>query len=599
MPEEMLFPRPRHFAMSGSGPAGTDVVWTDDSELPPEGYRVAAGPDGVTVAHADAAGRRHAEGLLTQLRAQHHGGIPCFEAEDHPAFAVRGYMLDVSRDRVPTRDTLARIVDLLALARFNHLELYVEHTFAYAGQDEVWGEASPLTPDDLAWLDERCSAVGIELVANQNTFGHMERWLKHPSHVHRAECPDGFEVVPGVPMPPTTLAPTDDNAAFAVALVREQAGFLSSSTVNVGCDEAFELGRGLSAEAVAERGKGAVYLEHLARIVGPLLAEGRRVLYWGDIARKHPELLATLPAGDLVALAWSYEAPGDRLEVPPFLQRILDDLGIDLNGDQGFGAVVAPFVSAGVPFWVCPGTSSWNSLVGRIDNATANILDAAVVGAQAGAAGFLLTDWGDNGHLQPPSVSFGPIAYAGAVAWCPEANATIDLPSVLDRFVFADRAGVLGGAFDRLGRLWRSTGQKAFNSSPLQAGLCPSQMHFTSGPIDIDATSGIVAEIDDILADLEQARPECADGAVVVDELATAARLARHGAWRLLTAAGRPAHDDEFLRDDLTSLIQAQQVAWLARSRPGGLSHSLAHLRSRPGHPIGRGDRTSPPDEGR
>lgn len=577
----VLFPHPRRFAATGSEPAGAEVVWTDDAGLPPEGFRVVAGPDGVTVAHAGAAGRRHAEGLLAQLRAEHDGGLPCFEAEDHPAFAVRGFMLDVSRDRVPTRQTLTRIVDLLALARFNHLQLYVEHTFAYAGEDEVWGDASPLTPDDLRWLDECCSAVGIELVANQNTFGHMERWLKHPSHIHRAECPDGFELVPGFSLPPMMLAPTVDNAAFAQALVREQAGCLTSTTVNVGGDETFELGRGVSAEAVATRGKGAVYAEHLGRIVGPLLAEGRRVLYWGDIARKNPELLATLPAGDLVALAWSYEAPGDRPAVPPMLQSILDDLGVDLNSDQGFDAVVEPFLEAGVPFWVCPGTSSWNSLVGRIDNATANILDAAVVGAEAGAHGFLLTDWGDNGHLQPPSVSFGPIAYAGAVAWCPETNATIDLPAVLDRFVFADSAGVLGDALDRLGRLWKSTGQKAFNSSPLQAALCPSQMHFTSGTVDVDATTGVVVDIDDILVDLERARPGCADGAVVVDELATAARLARHGAWRLLAAAGRPAHDDEFLRDDLTGLIEAQEAAWLARSRPGGFEDSLAHLRSR------------------
>lgn len=579
MIEDLLLPRPRRFVRTGTGPAGADVSWTDDAELPPEGYRVVAGPGGVTVAHAGVAGRRHAEGLLAQLRAQHGGDLPCFEAEDHPSIAVRGYMLDVSRDRVPTRETLARLVELLSMARFNHLQLYVEHAFAYEGEEEVWGAASPLTPDDLRWLDGLCAAAGIELAANQNTFGHMERWLEHPSHAHRAECPGGFELLPGVRMPPMTLAPTDDNAAFAVGLVREQASCLVGATVNVGCDETFELGRGVSAEAVAERGKGPVYVEHLARIVSPLLAEGRQVLYWGDVARNDPELLATLPAGDLVALAWTYEAPGERPEMPPALRAVVEDLGIDLSGHQGFESVAAPFVEAGVPFWVCPGTSSWNSLVGRIDNATANILDAATAGAASGATGFLLTDWGDNGHLQPPSVSFGPIAYAGAVAWCPETNAAIDLPAVLDRFVFADGAGVLGGALDRLGRLWSRTGQQAFNCSPLQAALCPSQVHFRSGSIDVDAVVAVVADIDEVLSDLERAAPACSDGALVVDELATAARLARHGAWRLLATAGSPAHDDDVLRADLTALVAAQEVAWRARSRPGGLPDSLAHLR--------------------
>src|SRR5690606_20575826 len=101
----------------------------------------------------------------------------------------------------------------------NHLELYVEHTFAYADHEVVWRDASPLTADDLRWLDGRCADAGIELVANQNTFGHMERWLRHDRYRSRAECPDGAtNPFSGRPMAPATLAPTPDNAEFALAL---------------------------------------------------------------------------------------------------------------------------------------------------------------------------------------------------------------------------------------------------------------------------------------------------------------------------------------------------------------------------------------------
>ena len=89
-------------------------------------------------------------------------------------------MLDVSRDRVPTRETLERIVGMLALARINQLQLYTEHTFAYRDHEIVWRDASPITPDDVRWLDALCVEHGIELVANQNCFGHMNRWLMHP-----------------------------------------------------------------------------------------------------------------------------------------------------------------------------------------------------------------------------------------------------------------------------------------------------------------------------------------------------------------------------------------------------------------------------------
>ena len=111
----------------------------------------------------------------------------------------------------------------------------------------------------------------------------------------------------------------------------------------------------------------------------------------------------------------------------------------------------------------------------------ANLADAAEVGREQGATGYLITDWGDNGHLQPPSVSFGPLLYGGAVSWALDANRGLDVAAALDRHVFLDGNGALGGALDELGRVWRGTGQRAFNASPLQVALAPHQLHLSSG----------------------------------------------------------------------------------------------------------------------
>ena len=56
-------------------------------------------------------------------------------------FDVRGYMLDVSRDKVPTLATLKRIVDLLERFGYNQFQLYTEHTFAYSRHKAVWKDA--------------------------------------------------------------------------------------------------------------------------------------------------------------------------------------------------------------------------------------------------------------------------------------------------------------------------------------------------------------------------------------------------------------------------------------------------------------------------
>ena len=56
-------------------------------------------------------------------------------------FEHRAYMLDISRDRVPTMKTLREIVDLLERCRYNQLQLYTEHTFAYREHSVVWEDA--------------------------------------------------------------------------------------------------------------------------------------------------------------------------------------------------------------------------------------------------------------------------------------------------------------------------------------------------------------------------------------------------------------------------------------------------------------------------
>lgn len=564
-PQPTVFPRPRQLEVTGPVGSAVERSATLDPGLPRQGYELDVGPEGTQVRHADEAGLRYARQTLQQLAAADE--LPALAVRDHPDHQVRGYMLDVSRDRVPTRATLAWLVEVLGALRYDHLELYVEHTYAYEGHELVWGEASPLTPDDLRWLDDLCRSHGIELVANQNTFGHMERWLRHDVHRWRAECPDGAtNPFTGRPMAPTTLAPTVENAAFAAKLVREQAAHVRSPMVHVGADEPFELGQGVSAAAVAARGRAEVYVEHLVRIVRPLLADGRPVLFWGDVLRRHPELVGPLPDG-LVPVVWHYdppaEDPGLLGGLPP---AVLADLGLPDDFHRGFVAHLRSVVEAGRTHWVAPGTSTWNSVVGRWPDARANLLDAAQAGLASGAQGFLVTDWGDNGHLQPLIVSLLPLAYGAGVAWCEAANRDVDVTGEVDRV--AGRPG-LGALLAELGAVHEASGVATVNGSPIFAALDPSRPLPLVGRGDPTGLREVVERLD--------AATERAAGIGPV-ELVAAVRLARHGAWRLARRGGVEVVTAATQRADLSETRRLQQEGWSATSRPGGLADSLRHL---------------------
>jgi hypothetical protein len=180
--------------------------------------------------------------------------------------------------------------------------------------------------------------------------------------------------------------------------------------------------------------------------------------------------------------------------------------------------------------------------------------------------------------MQPPSVSFPPLAYGAALSWCLAANRGLDLAAALDAFVFEDEAQLLGGALETLGGLYTGTGKTALNGSPLftdllQGGLLPS-----FGMPNAAGTQRVIESLEAALAELGRARPQCSDGAVVVRELQQAARLARHGAFRIAHAAGLPRPADDELRRDLGDAIAEQRACWALRARPGGLGDSLARL---------------------
>jgi len=574
-----LFPRPRSLrvldpAVRVAGP----VRAAADPTLPAQGYDLVVDASGARLTHADDAGRRYGEQTVGRLRGE-DGALPAVHVRDWPDLPVRAYMLDISRDRVPTRETLARLVDVLATCRYNQLQVYVEHTFAYRDHELVWRDASPITPDDLRWLDAVCAAAGIELVGNQNCFGHLAPWLRHDAYRSRAECPDGYVVGDGVRMPPSVLAPTQANADFVVGLVREQMAALTSPRFNVGCDETFELGKGASRALVEREGATVVYAEHLRRIVEPLLADGCSLQHWGDIIAHDPSALERLPAGDLTALVWNYEAPdAPCVEVADATRSVFADLGIDPDADTAFAGRLVPFVESGRPFWVAPGTSSWNSIVGRLDNAVSNLADAAAAAVDANAGGYLVTDWGDGGHHQPLWVSYQPLAYGGAVSWCLATNRDVDLAAVVDRHLVGDEAGVLGGVLTAIGGVAARTGMVGQNTSPLLVGLFPGSFQNVSGSPDPDALADVLDTLARARSDLDAVRPTLVDRDLLVDELGVTVELAHFAAETLAGSAGSPVRPAAERAAHLASLIERFRAAWLTTSRPGGLDHSAGRL---------------------
>ena len=559
-----LLPQPRSFVsnpgiLARDKAAAEPTVQFGVAGIEPQGYRLVIAPDGIFIRAADEAGVFYARVTLDQIRRQHlDGDLPCVEIDDAPDFPVRGVMLDISRDKVPSMATLRHLINDLAALKINHLELYTEHTFAYRDHRAVWQDADPMTAEEIRELDAYCRERFIELVPNQNSFGHMERWLKHPRYAPLAEAPNGFTFPWGTPSGPFSLNPLDSGSlALIEELYAELLPNFTSDKFNVGCDETFDLGLGRSKEECARRGKGRVYLGFLLKIRELVHRHGRRMHFWGDIIHHHPELIPQLPR-DMVALEWGYEA------------------------DHPFAENCARFREAGVPFYVCPGTSTWQTFGGRTKNALANLHAAAEQGLAQGAIGYLNTDWGDYGHLQYLPVSYLGFAAGAALSWCLASNCERDWPAALDAHVFRDTAGVMGRVACDLGNVYLRPGVLTPPASALFRFLQCDADNEIFRQVTAENLDATLAEIDAIIAPLTRAQMQRPDATLIAAEFTNTAALMRHACRRAhAILRGDLKGEGETLARELAPILEEHRRLWLARNRPGGLVDSLKILELR------------------
>jgi hexosaminidase len=551
----LLLPMPRHVALDDKTVTSMSESEGTDASIPPEGYRITISRRRLKVEASDRVGVTNAGRTLTQLREVYGTSLPTGVIDDWPDLAVRGVMLDVSRDKVPKIETLFWLIDRLSSWKINQVQLYTEHTFAYADHEEVWEHASPYTADEMKTLDTFCARRHVELVPNQNCLGHMERWLSHDRYRPLALRPGGFDFM-GDHRGPSTLDPTDPGALELVrGLLGELLPNFASRRVNVGLDEPWELG--------ADRRDD--YLAWVRALRAAPELDGHEMVMWGDIL-SDVEAIEALPDGVTVC-DWGYD------DTYPFDER------------------ARLFAAAGRRFWLSPGTSSWLSLVGRLTNAKTTIANATEAAIRHGGVGIVNTDWGDMGHLQYLPISEPPLAYGAAVSWCLDANRDLDLAGALDRYCYADDAGVLGKTLLALGDLHRVLSAQMPNMSLLAAPLYVPQLHLGRGP-----AQGVTAEeyhdAERVLRvcrdQLGRVRPRREDGPLVVNELENSidlllvlcadarGRLTEGAADGSVTSLSPETRQQLAAR--LGPIIERHRRLWAARNRNGGLDDSCARL---------------------
>lgn len=348
-----------------------------------EAYVIVTSSNSVLVAGKTEAGTFYGLQTLKQLVRGDatNAFIPGVKIVDWPTMRWRGVSDDISRGPVPTVDYIKRQIRNLAFFKHNMHSFYMEHTFASESHPLIGPAGGSLTPAEIRELVAYARRYHVELVPEQQTFGHLHKALRFEKYADLAEIPHG-----------DVLSPQQDGTYKLVGdWYKELNELFPGQFFHIGADETFELGEGQSREAARTRGVGAVYFEHLNRVRELLKPYNRRLMFWGDIALHHPELIGNVPK-DMIVMNWQYGARDD------------------------FSATINPFKEAGLQQFVCPGANNWNQVFPNIDGAAKNIVNFVSQGQRAGAVGMMNTTWDDDGETLF-DMTWYPIVLGAAASW--------------------------------------------------------------------------------------------------------------------------------------------------------------------------------------
>lgn len=378
----------RSILAEASGKKGAAGPAEFPAEMKAEGYAIIPDGKGLALTAASDSGIFYALQTIKQLVSGNGTSAVLHTAtiRDWPAMRYRGLSDDLSRGPVPTFEFHQKQIRTLAEFKLNIYSPYFEHTMQYTGLPLMSPPGGTLTQAQARELVAYAAKYHITVIPEQEAFGHLHYLLNWEQYSPIAETPHGH-----------VLAPAQADAQkLTHEMFGELAAIFPGPFLHIGADETVELGKGQTKADVDSKGLGPVYLGFLEKIVADLQPLNRKLLFWGDIAYKEPDLLKQVPDSfkkATIAVPWEYNPQ-----------------------PKGFVSYIKPFTDAGFETWVAPGINNWSRVYPNWNNAFANIQQFTLDGQKLGATGQLNTIWDDDGEALFNANWYG-IFFGAEAAW--------------------------------------------------------------------------------------------------------------------------------------------------------------------------------------
>ena len=364
---------------------GVEALAVPDEQPGPESresYNLKVTPTGAEIRGRSSAAVFYGVQTLCQLLEGDgaRASVPEVEIDDWPSLAYRGVMVDAgSEGAMSTTEEVKRQLDFMARWKVNQYYFYSEANIELHGYPLLNPQAR-FTQDQMRQIIAYGRDRHIDVIPCLELFGHMHDLFRIEKYSELSDFPHGGEFNPANPKVKALLYDWID----------QYAQLFPSGFVNIGFDETWEIDK--AAKRLGIGGTPAkLFIEQLNTVAQGFEQHGKRVMAWGDIMVKFPDIVTQLPPG-IIAGAWYYEA----------------------TPDPEYKHWLAPLVAKGIPHFVVTGVNNWSRIDPDFDAAFENIDTFLVAGRKSKALGLINTLWTDSQQnlLRQcwPGIAYGAIA---------------------------------------------------------------------------------------------------------------------------------------------------------------------------------------------
>ena len=165
-----------------------------------------------------------------------------------------GFLLDVSRNAAPTVDTLKRFIRISAMTGMNFMMLNLEDMYPVSGIPKFGYMRGRYSAEELREIDDYAFMFGIEVIPYIQTLAHLAVVLKWEELSYLRDTED------------ILLAESGATYDFIESMIKSLSGIFRSRRINLGMDEAHDLGLGVYKEKHGYKSGREILAGHLVRV---------------------------------------------------------------------------------------------------------------------------------------------------------------------------------------------------------------------------------------------------------------------------------------------------------------------------------------------